>query len=125
MTRRNLSEYRRKYYTFRHHAWAGLGFLSVLLVIRIVVPTISEIILPILTVIIIYVVISLIFTYRYRAGINVEEKVIQVQTSEDIEKEKIRSEVEIERLKIEKKKIKTNAKKTKKEHKSKEKNLKN
>lgn len=125
MTRKNLSEYRRKYNTFRHHAWAGLGFLSVLLVIRIIVPTISEIILPILTVIIIYIVISLIFTYRYRAGINVEEKVIQVQTSESIEKEKILSEVEIERLKIEKKKIKTNAKKTKKEHKSKEKNLKN
>ena len=113
MNRKDLSEYGRKYNAFRHHAWAGLGFLSVLLVIRIIVPSLSEIIHPILAVLVIYVVVSLLFTYKYRAGLT-GEKVIQIQPSDEIEKERMKVEVERERLKVEKKKAKIEAKKAKK-----------
>jgi len=113
MNRSDLSEYRRKYNAFRHHAWAGLGFLSVLLVIRIIVPSLSEIIHPILAVLVIYVVVSLLFTYKYRTGLT-GEKVIQIQLSDEIEKERMKIEVEKEQLKIEKKKAKGETKKAKK-----------
>lgn len=114
MGRKDISEHKKKYQMFRHHAWAGLGFLTVLLAIRIIAPSLSEIILPILVVFIIYVVVALLFTYKYRAGLPAEEKVLQVQSSAELEKEKIRAKVEKERLKVEKKKAKTEAKKAKK-----------
>lgn len=114
MGKKDISEYKKKYQTFRHHAWAGLGFLTVLLAVRIIVPSLSELILPILVVLIIYVVIALLFTYKYRAGLPAEEKVLQVQPSVEFEKERIQAKVEKERLKLEKKKAKTEAKKAKK-----------
>jgi len=113
MNRKDLSEYKRKYGVFRHHAWAGLGFLSVLLAIRIIVPSLSEIIHPILAILAIYVVVSLLFTYKYRLGLTAE-KVIQIQPSDEIEKERMKIEVEKELLKVEKKKAKAEVKKAKK-----------
>ena len=113
MNRKDLSEYKRKYNTFRHHAWAGLGFLSVLLVIRIIAPSLSEIIHPILAVLVIYVFVSLLFTYKYRAGLTVENS-IQIQPSDEIQKEKMKVEFQKKPLKVEKKKIKAEAKKVKK-----------
>jgi len=104
MNRNDLSELKRKYNVFRHHAWAGLGFLSVLLVIRIIAPSLSKIIHPILAVLVLYVVVSLLFTYKYRAGLT-GKKIIQLELSDEIEKE---------RLKVEKKKIKAETKKAKK-----------
>jgi hypothetical protein len=117
MNKKNLSDYKRKYNTFRHHAWAGLGFLSVLLVVRIIIPTLSEIILPILGIIVIYVVVSLIFTYKYRTGLYTEDNIIKVKPSYEIEKENIRDEIEKAKLKIEKKKIKSKVKELKKRNK--------
>ena len=105
MSRKNLLEYKRRYNSFRHHAWAGLGFLSVLLAIRIVFPSISELILPVLIVLIIYVLVALLFTYKYLKGLNSLEHVLQIRPSDEIEKE---------RLKVEKKKTKSEAKKAKK-----------
>ena len=105
MSRKNLLEYKRRYNSFRHHAWAGLGFLSVLLAIRIVFPSISELILPLLIVLIIYVLVALLFTYKYLKGLNSFEHVLQIRPSDEIEKE---------RLKVEKKKTKSEAKKAKK-----------
>ena len=113
MNSKDLPECKRKYNAFRHHAWAGLGFLSVLLVIRIIVPSFSELIHPILAVIIVYVVVSLLFTYYYRAGL-AGENIIQIQLSDEIEKERMKIEVEKERLKVEKKKAKDEIKKAKK-----------
>ena len=117
-----MSEYKGKYNTFRHHAWAGLGFLSVLLVIRIIAPSLSEIIHPILAVLVIYVVVSLLFTYKYRGGLTLENS-IQIQPSDEIQKEKMKVEFQKKRLKVEKKKIKAEAKKVKKPRKLNEKNL--
>ena len=113
MNENDLSEYKRKYNAFRHHAWAGLGFLSVLLVIRIIVPSLSILMHPILAVLVIYVVVSLLFTYRYSTGL-IGESAIQIQPSDEIEKERMKFEVEKERLKVEKKKIKAETKKAKK-----------
>ncbi len=114
MSKKNLAEYKRKYNSFRHHAWAGLGFLSILLAIRIVFPSISELILPVLIVLIIYVLVALIFTYKYLKGLNSLEHVLQIRPSDEIEKEKINTDNEKDRLKVEKKKTKSETKKAKK-----------
>ena len=97
MIKKDLSIYKRKYQAFRHHAWAGLGFLSVLLAVRIIFPEPSK-----------------ILTYKYRAGLSVGEKVVQVQPPIEVEKELIRANVEKERLKLEKKKAKDEIKAKKK-----------
>ena len=110
----DLSEYKRKYQMFRHHAWAGLGFLSVLLAIRLIFPDQAGILTPVIFVLVVYVVVALLFTYRYRAGLLAREEVVQVQPSVELEKEKIQAEVEKERLKVEKKKAKAELKKAKK-----------
>jgi len=112
MKQKDLSENKRKYQRFRHHAWAGLGFLAVLMALRIIVNL--EILTPILVILLIYIVVALLLTYKYRTGLSAEEKVIQIQLSDDLEREKLESEVEKERLKLEKKKVKAEAKKIKK-----------
>ena len=114
MVKKNFAEYERKYQAFRHHAWAGLGFLSVILAINIIFRELSEILQPILLILIVYIVIALIFTYKYRAGLSVGQEV--VQPSEELEKEKIHTEVEKKRLKLEKKKTKAKVKVKKKLH---------
>lgn len=114
MSRKNLSTYKRKYQAFRHHAWAGLGFLSVLLAVRIIFPQPSGILTPVIFVLIMYVVVALLFTYKYRAGISFAEEVVQVQPSSKVEKEIIRAHVEKKRLKLEKKKAKAEVKAKKK-----------
>ena len=110
--KKNSPEYKRKYDLIRHHAWAGLGFLSVLLAIRILFPEISELLQPIVVVIIIYVVVSLLLTYKYYRGISASQQ--SIQSSDEVEKEKIHADVEKERIKLEKKKTKAQEKTTKK-----------
>ena len=113
--KKDPSEYSRKYQTFRHHAWAGLGFLSVLLAIGIIFQDLLDYLSPILLILIIYIVVALLFTYKYRSGLAAKQEV--VHPSEEIEKEKIHAEVEKERLKLEKKKTKAETKSKKKENK--------
>jgi hypothetical protein len=129
MPKKDLADYKRKYDMYRHHAWAGGILLSVILAIRAFLE-ISDftyipdiIILPIGVILILYVLMSISFTYRYRSGLalKVEQKVIQVKTtSDDIKKEKIHAEIEKERSKLEKKKAKGEIKKQKKKNKKKE-----
>lgn len=114
MIKKDLSTYKRKYQAFRHHAWAGLGFLSVLLAVRVIFPEPSKILTPVIFVLVIYVIVALLFTYKYRAGISVTEEVVQVQPSSKVEKEIIRADVEKERLKLERKKAKAEVKAKKK-----------
>jgi len=115
MEKKDLSEYKRKYQAFRHHAWAGLGFLSVVLAIRLIFFDQSGFLTPIVVILAIYIVFALLFTYKYRSGLSAEEKFVQVEPSVELEKEKIGAEVEKERLKLEKKKAKAEAKKAKKD----------
>ncbi len=112
MGKKDFTEYKRKYQAFRHHAWAGLGFLSVLLAMRIIFPEISELLQPILVVLIAYVVISLLFTYKYYRGLSATQE--SIPHSEEVEKEIIHADVEKERLKLEKKKAKAEGKAKKK-----------
>ena len=118
MNNKDLSIYKRKYQIFRHHAWAGLGFLSVVLAFRLIFLESAQILTPVILILAIYIVIALIFTYRYRMGLSAEDKVVKVDTySDEIKKEKIKAEVEKGQLKIEKKKAKTGAKAKKKSNK--------
>ena len=115
MVTKDSSEHKRKYNMFRHHAWAGLGFLTVLLAIRLIVPDLSNILEPIIVILLVYVVVALIFTYKYyRAGSSATEEVVQIEPSVELEKEKLKTEVDKKRLKVEKKKAKTEAKARKK-----------
>ena len=115
MRKNNLAEYKKKYQNFRHHAWAGLGFLSVTLAIRVIFPEIDDrIMIPIILLLIIYILIALIFTYKYRSGLASKEEIIKLSPSVTIEKEKIKTEVGKECLKLEKKKAKSKAKVRKK-----------
>ncbi|MCK4415529.1 MAG: hypothetical protein KAU84_00095 [Thermoplasmatales archaeon] len=114
MIKKDLSTYKRKYQAFRHHAWAGLGFISVFLAIIMIFPESSQILTPIIFILIIYVIVALLFTYKYRAGLSVGEKIVQVQPPIEVEKGVIRANVEKERLKLEKKKAKAEIKAKKK-----------
>jgi len=112
MTHKNLSEYKRKYDVARHHAWAGSVLLAVLLAIRIFLETtdidISDwIFFTLGFILVVYTLIAVFFTYKYRSGLSAEQKnVVEVQIKSD--------EIEKERLKVEKKKAKVEAKKAKK-----------
>lgn len=70
MTQARTPHGRRKYDLARHHAWGGLGFLSLVMVLRILCPDIpGAVIVPILVILIVYVLVSLFLTYRYRSGL--------------------------------------------------------
>ena len=114
MTQKNLTDYKRKYQRFRHHAWAGLGFLSVVIAIRLIFLQQAELLTPIIVILAIYIIIALIFTYRYQAGLSAEDTIVKVEPSPEIAKERLKTEVEKERLKVEKKKLKSEAKAKKK-----------
>jgi hypothetical protein len=114
MNKKDLTEYKKKYHAFRHHAWAGLGFLSVVVAIRLILFEQAEMLTPIIVILAIYILVALIFTYRYRAGLTAEVNVVRDESSIDLEKEKLKSKIEKERLKIEKKKAKAKLKTEKK-----------
>ena len=114
MIKKDILEYKRKYNIFRHHAWAGLGFLSVVLAIRIVFSKQAIFLTPIVVILLIYIIVALIFTYRYRIGLSAKVEDTQVKPTDEMEKELINAEIEKKRLKLEKKKAKAEAKKEKK-----------
>ena len=118
MREKELIEYKKKYHTFRHHAWAGLGFLSVVLAFRLIFFEEAYILTPVIIALAIYIIVSLIFTYRYRAGLSYEDKTVKIEkiksSKDELGKEKVRAEIEKERLKIEKKKAKAEVKSLKK-----------
>jgi len=126
MNKKDLSEYKRKYDISRHHAWAGSVLLAVLVASRGFLELskidVNDNIVVILGIIlVVYTLISVFLTYRYRSGLSSEQKkVVEVHhhdSKDDLEKEKIRADLEKERLKLEKKKAKAEAKKAKKQRK--------
>ena len=118
MKDKELIEFKKKYHAFRHHAWAGLGFLSVVLAFRLIFFEEAELLNPVIIALAVYIIIALIFTYRYRAGLSYDNKIIKIEkiesSKDDIKKEEIKAELEKKRLKIEKKKAKSEAKAKKK-----------
>ena len=114
MSRKDLSEYKKSYHAFRHHAWAGTVLLAVILAIRLLLLETADILTPVIVILALYILIALIFTYRYRAGLTAKDEVVKVQSSFEIKKEGIKAETEKERFKLEKKKAKAEVKKAKK-----------
>jgi purine-cytosine permease-like protein len=116
----DLSDIRKKYAISKHHAWAGSILLAILLAVRIFFVTsnineYNQIILIIGLFIIIYMIISLIFTYKYRLGLTVDEKPINLSiSSNNIEKSKNNEKFNKNIAKIEKKKAKEKLKELKK-----------
>ena len=111
MTQKNLSEYKKKYDVAKHHAWAGSVFLAVLVAIRGFfeisdIKIDDRIIIVIGMILVFYILIAIFLTYKYRSGLLVEQKNVEVHIKID--------DFEREKLKIEKKKAKAEAKKTKK-----------
>jgi len=62
----------------------------------------------VVSVLVVYILCSLFFTYKYRSGLSLQEKIASVDASVEVEKE---------RLKFEKKRNKTEAKLMKKKDK--------
>ena len=105
-----------RYALARHHAWAGSVLLAVLLAIRLFFftqeNTINEpLFISIGVLLIIYILVALFFTYRYRLG-------LKQQSSTQLSSETIG---EKDRLKLEKKTQKAQVKQQKKKLKAKEK----
>ena len=117
MKKKNLSEYKKKYDNARHHAWAGSVLLAILIASRGFLELTDyeiddRIFLAVGFILIIYTLISVFFTYRYRPGLLANQKnVVEVKV------ENTDAKLEKERLKIEKKKAKAEAKKAKKQNK--------
>lgn len=118
MHREYSSNHGRKYAIFKHHAWAGTALLSVLLALRILFTRVEEINIPdglavvIGLILVVYILVSLFFTYRYRDELIAKDESIGVSTVGKKVCPEIKSEKE--QLKIEKKKAKTEIKKAKK-----------
>jgi uncharacterized membrane protein (DUF106 family) len=118
MTDNESSENKRRYAWYRHHAWAGTILLSVVLAIHYFIDIDQILILPIVTVLIIYIIVALVFTYRYSAELTRGEKTEYRTLTEELKKAQLQAEIEKEQLKVEKKRIKAeqkSQKKTKKE----------
>jgi hypothetical protein len=115
MVQRDLADYARKYEIFRHHAWAGTALLSILLALRYFVAAIPRyIFIPPGTLLIVYILIAVLYTYGYRAGLSKRQEFDQ--PSQPTGKPGAQT-VAPESLKIEKKRVKSEAKARKKEKK--------
>lgn len=133
MNQNKKAEYKRKYAMAKHHAWAGSVLLAILGAMRWFVMDTTYphkdlffIIAGIL--LIIYILIALVFTYRFRSGLAEEEIQFQQQNitnkkTNSMGSPSILSTKELE--KIEKKRAKAESKKQKKIAKAKEKEEKN
>ena len=108
----DLSDRKKKYAISKHHAWAGSILLAILLAIRIFFETsnireYNQLILIIGFFIIIYMLIALIFTYKYRSGLSIDERSINVNISSNDSKDvKINQKYDKNYAKIQKKKAK-------------------
>ena len=111
---KKLREYKKKYEIYRHHAWAGLGLLTVFLATQYLYPHLpSWFFFTILTALIVYSLIGLIGTYRYRMGLSIQENTLQVNLSSS--PASFDEKIEKTKAKIDKKRQKAKVKKIKKE----------
>jgi uncharacterized membrane protein len=101
---------RKKYDLARHHAWAGLGLLSVVAAVRLLLPALPDgLFLAISSTLIVYILFWLFLTYRYRAGLKADSSPIT-----EVSAEKAKTALEKARLKLEKKRAKAEIKARKK-----------
>lgn len=113
----------------RHHAWAGSVLLGILGAVRWFVadtdyPQKDLIFMTIGILLVIYILIALFFTYRFRSGLAEKQNQVQQQiitTHQSINNESTTDLSPKELAKIEKKKAKNESKRLKKISKAKEK----
>jgi len=99
----------RKYDKYRHHAWAGLGFLSVFIAIRYFVSLPDLLSFVVVMLLSIYIIYALVMTYLYSEEIGGRE---EMNMDKELEKERLK--IEKKKLKLEKKRIKAELKAEKK-----------
>jgi uncharacterized membrane protein len=96
---------RKKYEISRHHAWAGTALLSVLLAFRLVFSLPNEIVMPIAFFLIVYILISLFFTYKYHKALSQALKAKGEEAKsekEKLEKKRIKAEAKVKKKMIKK-----------------------
>jgi hypothetical protein len=118
---KDLSNTKKKYAISKHHAWAGSILLAIILAIRIFfeasnINEYNQLIMIFGFFIIIYMLISLILTYKYRSGLlSFDEKSINLTiSSKNLKGEKKIEKFDKNIAKIEKKKAKKKLKELKK-----------
>ena len=113
MAKKDFLKCKRKYDISRHHAWAGTALLSVLMALRyIFAPVPHALIILLGSVLIIYILVALVFTYKYRAGLCAEQ---QWDGSDgEVVRGRLRVAAEKEQSKLEKKRAKAEVKAKKK-----------
>jgi purine-cytosine permease-like protein len=117
---KDLSNIKKKYAISKHHAWAGSILLAIVLAIRIFFETsnineYNQLILIIGFFVILYMLISLILTYKYSSSLSYGEKPINVTLkSDDFKEIKINEKYDKNYAKIQKKKSKEKFKEFKK-----------
>ena len=113
MPKKDFSSYRRKYDISRHHAWAGTALLSVLMALRYIFALIPNILIILLgSVIIIYILVALGFTFKYREALSAEQR--RNENGSEAVRERSRAAAEKELSKLEKKRTKAEVKAKKK-----------
>jgi hypothetical protein len=85
-----------KYRWYKHHAWAGLAILSIVVVIRSIFIIPNWIFVSIVLLLILYVTVALVGTYRYSKSI-LRQSGNRILVNDGMEKA---------RLKLEKKRVK-------------------
>lgn len=95
MNSKDLTKLRKEYQRFRNHALAGLGFLLVVIVFRLIFFETAAFFMPIVLILTIYILIALIFTFKYYSGLSTKDTSIKVEPT--FEKEELKTEVETEK----------------------------
>ena len=116
MRRKKDMDYKKRYAIAKHHAWAGSVLLAILSAIRIFFETSNQEINDIIFItfgffLVLYILIALVLTYKYRSGLIDQQKPLSIQR---YDQEKLEKQVSKEQLKIKKKKAKNQVKKQKK-----------
>jgi hypothetical protein len=130
MNKKRINNYKHRYALAKHHAWAGSVLLAILGALRWFISDTEYpqqdlyfIIAGIL--IIIYILIALFFTYRYRSGLSQNEGIIQIPIERNNESQSMVESSQPmnqkEQEKIQKKLAKKESKRLKKMNKAQEK----
>ena len=105
-----MNETKNKYDLFRHHAWGGGILLSIIFALRTIDFIPNIIFTPLVILLIMYIVIALFFTYKYRKVLVVDSKKIKSPKYEELLDDKEKKGHEKNAYKLEKKRIKANYK---------------
>lgn len=129
MNKSKKTDFKQKYDMARHHAWAGSVLLAILGAVRWFVtdteyPQKDLLFIILGIILILYILIALVFTYRFRSGLaeaqnQVQQQIINTQSSSNNDSTTVLTPKEL--AKIEKKKAKAESKRLKKIAKAKEK----